>query len=117
MQSKADLLEVVLTLAPTSGFTGLLHSRQQESNQDRDDRDHNKQFDQRERTSYAITKLKGHLNLPRTKKTEQPTEVCSVNADGRGKQSSAQYHPVNQRSGGHFAYAIDPCQLSSKLKT
>jgi hypothetical protein len=46
VQSQAQLLQVVLTLRSASGFTSLLNSGQQQSDQDRDNCDHNKQLDQ-----------------------------------------------------------------------
>jgi hypothetical protein len=41
------LLQVVLALCSASSFSGLLNGRKQKRNQNRDDRDHNQQFDQR----------------------------------------------------------------------
>jgi hypothetical protein len=47
---EGNLFEIVLALGAAGSFTGLLNSGQQECDQDRDNRDHNEQFDQREST-------------------------------------------------------------------
>ena len=47
MQCESDLLHVVLALSSSSRFTGLLHGRQQQGNQNRNDRNHDQQFNQR----------------------------------------------------------------------
>ena len=49
MESKTDLLEIVLTLRFASGFPRRLHGRQQQCNENGNDGDHDKQFNQRER--------------------------------------------------------------------
>jgi hypothetical protein len=46
VQRNPHLLEVVLALCPPRRFTRLLHGRQQQSDQDRDDRNDHQQFDQ-----------------------------------------------------------------------
>lgn len=46
VQSKPDLLEIILALCSSSCFASLLHGRQKQRNQDRDDRDHNEKLDQ-----------------------------------------------------------------------
>ena len=48
VQGQADLLEVVDALDPPRRLAGRLDGRQQQGDQDRDDRDHHQQFDQRE---------------------------------------------------------------------
>jgi hypothetical protein len=40
MQGQPKLLQIVLALTPPRCFTGLLHRGQQQSNEDRDNRDH-----------------------------------------------------------------------------
>ena len=47
MDPKSNLLQVVLALDRSRRFSNSLHSGQQQANQDRDDRDHNQQFDER----------------------------------------------------------------------
>src|SRR5690606_24823647 len=44
---QADLLQVVAALGAAGGLSCLLDGRQQQRNQDRDDRDHHEQFNQR----------------------------------------------------------------------
>ncbi len=48
VQCQAKLFQVVAALAAAGGFAGLLHGGQQQRDQDRDDRDHDEQFDQSE---------------------------------------------------------------------
>jgi hypothetical protein len=45
------LSQIIGTLRTPTGFTGHLHSRQGQGNQDRDDPDHHEQFHQRKRAS------------------------------------------------------------------
>jgi len=59
----ADLLEIVATLRAARGFAGGLHGRQQERDQNRDDRNHNQQFDQSETSTHSRHEMK----LPRKK--------------------------------------------------
>ena len=47
----AQLFQIILALGPAGGFPCLLHGGKQERNQNRDDRNHDQQFNQRERTS------------------------------------------------------------------
>jgi hypothetical protein len=51
MDRQTQLLEVVSALRAASRFPRLLHSRQEQGDQDRDDRDDNQQFDERETTT------------------------------------------------------------------
>jgi hypothetical protein len=44
----AELLQVVRALRPGGGLADLLNGREEEADQDRDDRDHHQQLDQRE---------------------------------------------------------------------
>jgi hypothetical protein len=46
MQSQSVLLQIVLAGAASSRFASLLHSRQKQGNQHRDDRDDDEQLDQ-----------------------------------------------------------------------
>ncbi len=48
VQGQAHLLEIVLALGAAGRLARLLHSRQQQGNQDRDDRDHDEQLNQGE---------------------------------------------------------------------
>src|SRR5262245_24440913 len=48
LHRQADLLQVVLTLGPVSGFTDLVHGRQEQADDDRDDGNHHQELDQRE---------------------------------------------------------------------
>ena len=45
---QCDLLEVVAALSASRRFAGLLHGRQEQGDQDRDDGDHNEEFDEGE---------------------------------------------------------------------
>jgi hypothetical protein len=44
-------MQIVFALCPASRFASLLHSRQKQGHQNRDDCDNDKQLDQRERSS------------------------------------------------------------------
>src|SRR5262249_30754950 len=48
---QTKILQLVLTLCPSRGFTHLLHGGHQQANQDGDDGDHDEQFDQCESAS------------------------------------------------------------------
>jgi hypothetical protein len=48
VQGEPQLFEVIGTLDSRPGGTHLLHRRQEQADQDRDDGDHYQQFDQRE---------------------------------------------------------------------
>jgi hypothetical protein len=50
MERKSQLLHVVFALRSPSSFASLLNCRKKQSDKDRDDRDHNQQFDQCEST-------------------------------------------------------------------
>ena len=52
VQSQANLLQIVFALGPSRSLTGLLDRREKQSNQNRDDRDHDQQFDQRKGFSF-----------------------------------------------------------------
>src|SRR5262249_60868950 len=56
VQGESELLEVVLALGPGGGLPHLLHRGQEQADEDRNDRDHHQQLDQREpgtRTSHG----------------------------------------------------------------
>jgi hypothetical protein len=53
MKRQPNLLEVIDTGTSASRLTSLLNSRQQQANQDADDGDNDKQFDKRERRTFA----------------------------------------------------------------
>ena len=57
-----DLLQVVLALRPRGGLADLLDSRQEQADQDRDDGDHDQQFDECECPAW---KSKMHRNRSR----------------------------------------------------
>ena len=59
VDGQADLLEVVDALRPPGRLAGRLHGGQQQGDQDRDDRDHHQELDERE----AATKTGLHGNL------------------------------------------------------
>ena len=46
VNGKADLFEMISALGPASRFTGRLNGRQEQSQQHRDDGNHDEQFDQ-----------------------------------------------------------------------
>jgi len=48
---QAELLQVIPALCTPRGFAGLLDGRQQQGNQDRNDRDHDQEFDQSKSTT------------------------------------------------------------------
>jgi hypothetical protein len=49
VQRQSKLLQVIAALGSPGSLTRLLDGRQQQSDQDRDDRDHDQQLNQRER--------------------------------------------------------------------
>jgi hypothetical protein len=50
MGGETQLFEVVFALSAAGGFAGLLNGWEEQSDEDRDDRDHHEQFDERETT-------------------------------------------------------------------
>jgi hypothetical protein len=48
VQGQRDLVHVVFALGPSGRLTGRLHRGQQQSDQDRDNRDHDQELNQRE---------------------------------------------------------------------
>ena len=46
VNGKPDLLQIIPALRPPRRFASLLHCRQQQCDQDRDDGDHDQEFDQ-----------------------------------------------------------------------
>jgi hypothetical protein len=48
VDAEAQLLQIVFALSTASGLASLLHSWQEQRDQDRDDRDYYQQFDQSE---------------------------------------------------------------------
>jgi hypothetical protein len=50
VQSQTELLEIIRASRPSGGFARTLHRREQQPDQDRDDGDHDQEFDQRETT-------------------------------------------------------------------
>jgi hypothetical protein len=61
VHGQADLLEIVAALRPPGRFAGGLHGRQQQTNQDADDRDHDQQLDQR-KTAGGVAVGRFHVN-------------------------------------------------------
>ena len=51
VQCEADLLQIISARNATSRFPGRLHSGKKETDENRDDGDHDQQFDQREAAS------------------------------------------------------------------
>jgi hypothetical protein len=51
VQSQTDLFEIVLALRTASRFTSLLDGGEEECHEDRDDGDHNQQFNKSKRTT------------------------------------------------------------------
>ncbi len=65
VQREAKLLEVASALSSTGSLTSLLHSREQQCDQDGDNRDDHQQFDECERFSTNFGP--GHQKSPKTK--------------------------------------------------
>jgi len=75
-----DLFQVVRARVPPGGLAGALHGRQQEADQDRDDRDHHQEFDEREAC--------GRPSEPRAR-THRQTPPCGVaGVQSRGAASA-----------------------------
>jgi hypothetical protein len=66
VQSQPQLLQIIATLRPPSRFSSLLHGRQKESHKDRNNGDHDQQFDKRE-TSTPMQCLTPHCDLLHSK--------------------------------------------------
>ena len=90
---QANLLEIVLALHSRGRFADLLNGGQQEADQDRDDRDHHQQFDERERKTTVLhgrdlrqqgKKKKGEPNEEKTSNKERQSDSLSaLNPDAR----------------------------------
>ena len=67
VQRETDLLEIVLAGAAGGGFAHLLHGRQEQADEHRDNRDHDEQFNERKRGSRrgepCCTILQGYLTI------------------------------------------------------
>jgi hypothetical protein len=61
LQGDADLVQVVSALGAGGGLADFLHGGQQQANQDRNDRDHHQQLDQREAATLALMGRHGIL--------------------------------------------------------
>jgi hypothetical protein len=57
VQGERDLAKIILALSATSGFPRLLHGGQQQRNQNRDNRDHHQQFNDREATTATTSEM------------------------------------------------------------
>ncbi len=90
VERQPDLLHVVPTLRPTSGLPRLLNRGEQQGDQDRDNRDHNEQFDEGEPSSMASD----HTAPWRT--AERDRKMQNVGIDG--ERLSGRPLPVNQAS-------------------
>jgi len=58
VECESDLLEMVVALDATCGLAGLLDGREQQRDQDRDNRDHHEQFNER-KASFAMRSVHG----------------------------------------------------------
>ncbi len=77
MDGDGELLQVVDRLRACGRSANLLDGRQQQTNQDGDDGDHDQQFDERERST-AVRKATMHGPTPRKKVVATETPVESV---------------------------------------
>jgi hypothetical protein len=59
LQREAHLTHLVAALRPTGRFTGRLHGRQQQGDQDANDRDHYQQLDQSEASGRGASAYEG----------------------------------------------------------
>ena len=82
MKSQPNLLEIVFTLASPSRFASLLHGGQQQRNQNRDDRDHDQQFDQRETPTGRTRHKPPHEKLE--PKAAFRRSICDHRKGGKG---------------------------------
>jgi hypothetical protein len=62
VDSQADLFEIVLALRASCGLTDLLDGGQEKADQDRNDGNHNQQFDQRK--TPALAQGSDHTHTP-----------------------------------------------------
>src|SRR5262249_23300909 len=81
----AELLEVVLTLGACGGLADFLDGGQEQADEDRDDRDHHQQLDQRKRCAAHAAGGMGreHENSRQKRACRQ---LCPGGVDGRGRR-------------------------------
>ena len=98
--ASAELLQVVRALGPTGRLAGRLDGGQQEGDQDRDDRDHHQQFDQRE--SATMSKNSGFLHVRTFPRIEfgrnEDDDARWIALEPRTKESGLQAEPGRKRS-------------------
>ena len=63
-QRQSQLLQIVLTLRATCGFSRLLYSGKQKSHQDGNDGNHHQQFDQRKACLQSMWTYERHKENP-----------------------------------------------------
>src|SRR5262249_33441775 len=78
VQSQADLLEVVLTLAACGGLTHLLHGGQEQANEDGDDGDHHQQLDQGETRPGSLRGEHSESPVVHEYEDEQYSALCQI---------------------------------------
>jgi hypothetical protein len=61
VQSQAELLQAVPALGAAGGFASLLDGRQKQGDENRDNRNHHQQFDQR-KTTTTVRSASHHLS-------------------------------------------------------
>lgn len=88
VKSQSNLLQVITTLHPPGDFAALLNSWQEQGNQDRNNRDHNKKFDQREAGHTMMDS--GHLR-PRHRQ-RCPTPLQTVSLTGQLRSTTFTFH-------------------------
>jgi hypothetical protein len=89
VEAQGDLLEVVLALAPGGRLPDLLHRREQQADEDRDDGDHDQQLDQGEASAGRLAgfhgtpsgEMRGNGSECRTTVRDSPAPAGS----GRGR--------------------------------
>jgi hypothetical protein len=80
VEPEGQLLEVVLALEPRGGLADLLHGREEQADQDRDDRDDNEQFNQCEPELFGTGPWHGN-DLRREPTSPHPDDVTGVPND------------------------------------
>jgi hypothetical protein len=93
VNGQSQLHEMILALRPPRCFSSLLYRRQQESNKNCDDRNHDKQFDERESTRsfrYRHNRYLAEQRNDKNENKEQHNESLTpmVTAPATGAQAS-----------------------------
>ena len=130
MQGQADLLEIVLATGAIGGFAQPLHGRHHQPDQDRNNRDHDEQFDQRkasmdrapkhgkrDRRVYGSVVKYRTLNWPKSAMSIRPSLLKSKIGLNSGSAASRLYVAENGPKSlmSIAAVAVDVAEVAVKV--